>query len=192
MAHTNVGKTITKILCLSGKTTTLGKYSSYTKIISTTNLYCLASVGLCFSPVNNKARSEYRQLKRIRLLLNEMRKESSLCSFFKLFFFRDRNIDLLFHLLINSLVASCMYHDPQPWLIRTRLQPTELPGQECSFVCLLSKRLSLIIPQYSRTQSNQRHAKIPWFFRAAEEYRTILNVELRQQAPPFPKTQPPH
>ena len=46
---------------------------------------------------------------------------------------RGRNINLLFHLLMHSLVDSCVYPDrgsnPQPWHSRTMLQPTELPGQ---------------------------------------------------------------
>ena len=42
-------------------------------------------------------------------------------------------MDLLFHLLVCSLVASYMCPDqglnPHPWCIGTMLQPTELPGQ---------------------------------------------------------------
>ena len=42
----------------------------------------------------------------------------------------ERNINLLFHLFIHSLVDSCMSpnwgSNPQPWHIRTMLQPAEL------------------------------------------------------------------
>lgn len=64
----------------------------------------------------------------------------------------------------------------------------------CSFVHLLSKEFSLIIPQYSRTQNNRGQAKTPWIFRAFEECRIISHgpVELRQCALPFSKTHSPH
>ena len=43
---------------------------------------------------------------------------------------RERNIDLLSHLFMHSLVASCMYPDQrlnlQPWPIRTTLLRAEL------------------------------------------------------------------
>lgn len=39
--------------------------------------------------------------------------------------FRERNIDLLLHLVMHSLIASCMYPDwrsePQPWHIKMTL-----------------------------------------------------------------------
>ena len=48
-------------------------------------------------------------------------------------FEREKHIGLLFHLLMHSLVDSCMCPDrrsnPHPWRIRTMLSPTELPGQ---------------------------------------------------------------
>ena len=46
---------------------------------------------------------------------------------------RERNMDLLLHLFMHSLVDSCRCPDqglnPQPWHIRTTLSPTELPRQ---------------------------------------------------------------
>ena len=46
---------------------------------------------------------------------------------------RERNNDLLFHLFMHSLVASCICPDQgsnlQPWCIGTTLQPNELPSQ---------------------------------------------------------------
>ena len=46
---------------------------------------------------------------------------------------RERNVDLLFHFFMHSLVASCICLDPrsnpQPWCNRTTVQPTELSGQ---------------------------------------------------------------
>lgn len=46
---------------------------------------------------------------------------------------RKRDIHLLFHLPMHSLVYSCVFFDwestPQPWSIETRLWPTELPSQ---------------------------------------------------------------
>ena len=46
---------------------------------------------------------------------------------------REGHIALLFHLLMHSLVDSCMCPDrgwkPRPWHIWTTLKPAELPGQ---------------------------------------------------------------
>ena len=46
---------------------------------------------------------------------------------------RDRNINLLFHLFMNSLVAPCMCPDwgwnPQPWHMGLMFQPTEQHSQ---------------------------------------------------------------
>ena len=46
---------------------------------------------------------------------------------------QGRNIDLSFQLLMYSLVDSCMYPDRvsnlEPWVIRTTLDPTDLPNQ---------------------------------------------------------------
>ena len=46
---------------------------------------------------------------------------------------RERNIDLLFHLLMHSLVDFCVCPDgesnSQPWYIGAVLSPTELLGQ---------------------------------------------------------------
>ena len=46
---------------------------------------------------------------------------------------REKDINLLFHLFMHSLVDSCLgpdpVLDPQPWHIRTTLKPAELPGQ---------------------------------------------------------------
>ena len=55
-------------------------------------------------------------------------------------FQREEERDLLFHLFVHSLLDSCMYPDwrlnPQPWCIRTTLQPTELPIQGQGFSVL--------------------------------------------------------
>ena len=50
----------------------------------------------------------------------------------------EREINLLFHLFMHSLLDPCMWPDgelnPQPWCIRMMLQPTELLGQgKCIF-----------------------------------------------------------
>ena len=46
---------------------------------------------------------------------------------------RQRNVNVLFHLFMNSLADSCMCPDqelnPQPWHIRTKLSPTKQPNQ---------------------------------------------------------------
>ena len=51
---------------------------------------------------------------------------------------RERDINLLFHLFMHSLVASCMGPDPgsnlQPWFIRMMLLPTEPPGQSLKVI----------------------------------------------------------
>ena len=53
---------------------------------------------------------------------------------------RERERDLLFHLLMHSLVASCMCPDRGPNLqtlpIRPTLQPIELPGQGHSLLII--------------------------------------------------------
>ena len=56
---------------------------------------------------------------------------------------RERNIDLLFHLFMHSLVESCTCPDRelnlQPWHIGTTLQPAELPSEDTFIIfrCLL-------------------------------------------------------
>ena len=54
-------------------------------------------------------------------------------SFFLCIEFRERNIDLLFHLFTDALLYSCMWPDPvsnqQPWCIRTKLYSTKLSSQ---------------------------------------------------------------
>lgn len=49
----------------------------------------------------------------------------------------ERNIYLLFHLFMHWLADSCMCPDcssnPQPWRIRTALQPTVLFSQGCNY-----------------------------------------------------------
>ena len=46
---------------------------------------------------------------------------------------REQDIDLLFHLIIHSLVDSCMCPDlgsnPQPWHVGVALKPINLPSQ---------------------------------------------------------------
>ena len=46
---------------------------------------------------------------------------------------RERDVNLLFHLFMHSLVASCMCPDqgsnPQPWSMWMTLYPSELPSQ---------------------------------------------------------------
>ena len=61
---------------------------------------------------------------------------------------RERNINLLFHLLMHSLVDSCVCPDwglnLQLQHIRTTLHPTELPSQGFSFFLSFSSLLSFL------------------------------------------------